>query len=120
MWNIDKDICKVGDEVWYRGDDFDGHFQFRGTITEKHPDHMIVNADGMNLMWDKDTDHLFIRVLFKYGMRLRGYSPGCQPKEGLVAVHEDTSGKYYNTLLYNRKLTEKEVRDYEFDELGVM
>ena len=52
-----------------------------------------------------------------YGMRLRGFSPGCQPKDGLVQRHDDTTGKYYDILEYNRKLTEKEIQDYELDEL---
>ena len=55
---------------------------------------------------------------YMYGMRLRGFSPGCQPKDGLVQRHDDTTGKYYDILEYNRKLTEKEIRDYELDEIG--
>lgn len=55
---------------------------------------------------------------YTYGMRLRGFSPGCQPKDGLVQRIDDTTGKYYDILEYNRKLTEKEIRDYELDEIG--
>lgn len=54
---------------------------------------------------------------YTYGMRLRGFSPGCQPMNGLVERRDDTTGKYYDILEYNRKLTEKEIRDYELDEL---
>lgn len=50
-----------------------------------------------------------------YGMRLRGFSPGCQPMEGLVGRIDDVSGKYHDILIYDRKLTDKEVRDYELD-----
>ncbi len=56
------------------------------------------------------------KTYFRYGMRLRGYSPGCQPK-GVVLREDDTSGKYYDIIIYDRKLTEKEVTDYELDEL---
>lgn len=55
--------------------------------------------------------------LYKYGMRLRGLSPMCQPTSGL-AVAEDGDSKYYNYLYYERKLTNKEVEDYELDFIG--
>ena len=53
----------------------------------------------------------------KYGMRLRGFSIGCQPKDGFVERQDDPSGRYYDILVYNRKLTEKELSDYELDEV---
>ena len=55
---------------------------------------------------------------YVYGMRLRGFSPLCQPMYGLVDVEIDRSGKYYNILIYSRELTEEEVRDYELDYIG--
>ena len=54
---------------------------------------------------------------YRYGMRLRGFSPGCQPMSGLDHAEDDTTGRYYNILVYNRKLTSEEVRDYELDNL---
>lgn len=57
------------------------------------------------------------KTYFRYGMRLRGYSPGCQPK-GAVLREDDPSGKYYDIIIYDRRLTEKEVADYELDELN--
>ena len=57
-------------------------------------------------------------IFYIYGMRLRGYSPGCQPKDGLVMRLDDRTGKYHDKLSYNRRLTEKEERDYELDYLG--
>lgn len=53
--------------------------------------------------------------LYAYGMRLRGFSPGCQPKHGFVTRLD--SNKYHDILLYDRQLTEQELRDYELDEL---
>ena len=53
---------------------------------------------------------------YKYGMRLRGFSPGCQPR-GVVRREDDLSGKYWDIIVYDRKLTEKELLDYELDEL---
>lgn len=55
--------------------------------------------------------------MYKYGMRLRGYAPKCQPMDGLTEWHETPDGKYYGILTYNRRLSEEEVRDYELDEL---
>lgn len=56
--------------------------------------------------------------MYVYGMRLRGFSPGCQPMDGLDAVMEmEGNKKYYNILIYNRELTDEEVRDYELDRI---
>ena len=54
---------------------------------------------------------------YRYGMRLRGFSPMCQPMNGLLRREDDTSGKYHDILVYSRELTEKELRDYELDAL---
>ena len=55
---------------------------------------------------------------YRYGMRLRGFSIGCQPMEGLKNVRYDDTKRYYDILGYDRKLTDKEVEDYELDYLG--
>ena len=57
------------------------------------------------------------RVTYAYGMRLRGFSPGCQPMYGLVERRDDITGKYWDILFYNRRLTEEERNEYELDEL---
>lgn len=56
--------------------------------------------------------------MFIYGMRLRGFSLGCQPKDGFVERLDDTTGKYYDLIVYNRQLSNKECHDYELDFLG--
>ena len=56
--------------------------------------------------------------MYKYGMRLRGFAPACQPMNGLVGREDDLTGKYHDVLLYNRQLTEQEIRKYELDYLG--
>lgn len=53
--------------------------------------------------------------MYRYGMRLRGFGPMCQPKEGLVRREDDPSGKYWDVIVYNRELTEAETRAYELD-----
>ena len=54
---------------------------------------------------------------FKYGMRLRGFSPGCQPK-GVMRREDDSTGKYWDIIIYDRELTRKELVDYELDDLN--
>lgn len=54
---------------------------------------------------------------YKYGMRLRGFSPGCQPMKGLEMAYEPKDKRYYNILVYSRELTEQELADYELDEI---
>lgn len=53
---------------------------------------------------------------YKYGMKARGYSIGCQPP-GVVKfedVDKKTTG-YYSIITYLKPLTEKEVKDYELE-----
>lgn len=54
--------------------------------------------------------------VFGYGMRLRPFSIGCQPMDGLLKV-VDFIG-YHNELIYDHKLTEQEEDDYELTFLG--
>ena len=56
--------------------------------------------------------------LFEYGMRLRGFAPLCQPMNGFVERKDDKSGKYHDILVYDRELTNEELRDYELDDLN--
>lgn len=64
-----------------------------------------------------------MKKLYAYGMRLRGFSPGCQPMGGLVKhmdYSDDFNGRfYYDILVYDRQLTEKEIRDYDLEEIKV-
>ena len=53
--------------------------------------------------------------LYYYGMRNRGFSIGCQPMKGILWSEEDATGKYHDILVYGRKLTDAEVRDFELD-----
>ena len=54
---------------------------------------------------------------YRYGMRLRGFSPGCQPKEGLIGC-EDGGRKYHDIVVYSRPLSDRELDDYELDDLN--
>lgn len=52
---------------------------------------------------------------YYYGMRLRGFSPMCQPMDGLIERLDDKSGMYHDILVYDRLLSDKEMSDYELD-----
>lgn len=52
-------------------------------------------------------------VRYVYGMKYRGFAPGCQPMEGLVERKDDPSGEYYDLLIYDRPLSVDELRAYE-------
>lgn len=57
-------------------------------------------------------------IIYIYGMRLRPYSPGCQPKSGLLGLSRKkikSNKDYYNILIYDRELTEDELKNYELD-----
>lgn len=54
---------------------------------------------------------------YLYGMRLRGFSIGCQPMDGFVERLDDTSGFFHDILVYDRELTQKEREDYELDRI---
>ena len=60
---------------------------------------------------------------YRYGMRLRGFSPGAQPKAGLVGRMETaTDGRtydYWDILVYDRRLSPKEVHGYDLDFMGI-
>ena len=55
---------------------------------------------------------------YRYGMRLRGFSPGCQPMNGLLRTEDDPLGDYWDILVYDRELTESEAKSYELDRLA--
>lgn len=55
---------------------------------------------------------------YKYGMRLRGFSPSCQPMAGFIRREDDETGKYHDIIVYERKLSEQELRMYELDDLN--
>ena len=56
--------------------------------------------------------------LHVYGMRSRGYAPGCQPKGVIYWRDYDPSGRYHSIIAYDKKLLQKEERQYELDYIG--
>ena len=56
--------------------------------------------------------------MFKYGMRLRPFSIGCQPMAGLLKVEEDLTRRYWDILYYAYPLNDHEQDGYGLDYLG--
>lgn len=56
------------------------------------------------------------KTVYIYGMRLRGFSVGCQPAK-FIAWFDDPNGRYYDILVYNRPLTADEMRHFSLDDL---
>ena len=54
-------------------------------------------------------------LVYKYGMRLRGCSPGAQPKDGFLDREDDPLDEYHDIIIYSRKLSEKEVSEFDLD-----
>lgn len=65
-------------------------------------------------------------VHFIYGMKLRGYSPGAQPDQGLLGKVEDFEQyyadkfgrEYYDFIIYDRVLELEEEITYDLDLVG--
>ena len=74
-----------------------------------------MDMQGQGIMFFKPKQRR--KNMYKYGMRLRGFSIGCQPMNGLIDW-QDTEGKYYSELTYSRKLTTEECEQYELDYIG--
>ncbi len=51
--------------------------------------------------------------MYTYGMKARGFSPGCQPMNGLVDWRDDDNSCFFSILTYSRRLTKEEEDQYE-------
>jgi len=51
---------------------------------------------------------------YYYGMRLRGYRPGAQPKN-VVERKDDPTGRYHDIIAYTHPLTDDECYQYDLD-----
>ena len=60
--------------------------------------------------------------MYKYGMRLRGFSIGAQPSGVIKRCspfrEDETTGKYWDIIYYEDKLSDEDVRHYSLDYLG--
>lgn len=69
-----------------------------------------LNTDLKNNLGDNCRNKLY-----KYGMRMRPAGLGCQPN-GFIKILGDEH--YYDVVIYNRRLTDEEIKRYEMDYLG--
>ena len=58
------------------------------------------------------------KAKYLYGMRVRGFSNGCQPMEGLIGREEISDSRFWDTISYSRKLTDEEVKHYSLSYIG--
>ena len=58
--------------------------------------------------------------LFRYGMKKHGYGHGNQPLTGFYVVDRNFEifRKYFDIIVYQRKLTETECHHFDLDFLG--
>jgi|InofroStandDraft_1065614.scaffolds.fasta_scaffold06811_12 hypothetical protein len=56
---------------------------------------------------------------YVYGMRLRGFSLGCQPMDGFIERRDSLTENFYDVIVYSRLLTEKELKDYDLTFIGM-
>lgn len=55
-------------------------------------------------------------AIYRYGMRIRGFSIGCQPKEGFYK--REDSNTYHDIISYTRPLTPEEIEQFSLDFIG--
>lgn len=58
-------------------------------------------------------------MFYRYGMKLRRFSPGAQPMEGFVERRDSLTGKYHDVLIYNRFLPSEEAERFDLAYLGI-
>lgn len=57
---------------------------------------------------------------YKYGMRARGFSLGCQPNDFTKWQDSDKSKTgYWSYIWYDRQLSESEIQHYQLDEIEI-
>ena len=56
MWRT----WEIGRKTTFVADEFDGYTEIQGVVTEKHDDHLIVQADGQNLLVADFNADMFI------------------------------------------------------------
>lgn len=100
MFTGNKEECARDRETWNRN--HERLMRMKKSIREKEL------AEELEKMSQSTEYSAYI-----YGMRLREFSPACQPMDGLTAHREDESGEYYDILTYNRPLTKQEIDNYE-------
>jgi hypothetical protein len=58
-----------------------------------------------------------IKMKYFYGMRLRGFSPGCQPMDGFIRRLDSHSKNYHDIIVYDKALSEQNVKHFSLTPL---
>lgn len=58
------------------------------------------------------------KLVYKYGMLLRGYSFDAQPMTGLIEHDDDPLGDYVEILVYDHPLTNAELQQFDLEYIG--
>ena len=105
-------LCQSGSNknsaIMARNDIINGEYNFFFDADSEANDAETETAD---VVADAAEDNTY-----RYGMRTRGCAPGCQPKD-FTSFEDDPDGKYLNILIYNRELTDEELKEYELDKI---
>ena len=56
---------------------------------------------------------------YYYGMKRRGFSPMCQPEDGLIKRQDDWTGKYWDILVYDHQLSRGDCDHYDLEFIGM-
>ena len=56
--------------------------------------------------------------MYKYGMKLRGFSIGAQPMKNFIRREDDPTGRFWDILVYAEKLPDNEVFNYDLEYIG--
>ena len=104
-------LKKWVDENIYR---FKSYAEFLETYTADDTERLV--------WWLLDNGYgLEIRgkSVYKYGMRLRPYGPGCQPKEGFLWRENPEYGTHYHDIVvYKEPLSNEDIEHYSLDALN--
>jgi hypothetical protein len=57
-------------------------------------------------------------ILYNYGMRLRGFSIGCQPMEHFYEHVDDANNEYWDIISYTQPLSDFNIKHYSLIFLG--
>ena len=58
-------------------------------------------------------------IEYYYGMRIRGFSPGCQPMDGFIERRDDWTGKYWDILAYDHELSKADCEHYSLEYIAM-
>ena len=77
-----------------------------------------LKEEGKIMEWESFEDmknRVEHKHMYKYGMKIRGFSFSTQPKEGFVCREDAEDTRYFGYVVYDRPLTKEECLVYSLD-----